>query len=245
MREQVLSPQLEGGADVAFAAPAGSARGRSSTLLKIDTHPAGDRVVVVAAGEIDIDTDQVLQHGLREALTRSVRGVDLDLSGVEFCDCSGLNVLLHIRRLALENAKTLNIRSVGPAVARLLALTHTSSLFAFVPVSTAHDAAPGDALREEAEDDLRIEVVQLKRAMQTRPVIDMARGVLMASFGLNATDAWSVLVAVSQHTNIKLHHLAQDLVSAVTGAPLPDPLRQHLAAAVTEVVGPGARCPGT
>ncbi|MCX4405009.1 ANTAR domain-containing protein [Streptomyces sp. NBC_01764] len=95
-------------------------------------------------------------------------------------------------------------------------------------------------MSDDAEQDLRTEVVQLKRAMQTRPVIDLARGVLMASFGLSTDDAWNVLVEVSQHTNTKVHHLAEDLVGAVNGDPLPDALRQQVSAAVTEVLGPHA-----
>jgi hypothetical protein len=74
--------------------------------------------------------------------------------------------------------------------------------------------------------------------MQTRPVIDLARGVLMASFGLNAEDAWSVLVEASQRTNTKLHHLAHELVGAVNGAPLSDRLQQGISAAVTETLNP-------
>ena len=62
--------------------------------------------------------------------------------------------------------------------------------------------------------------------MQTRPVIDMARGALMASFALNADDAWAVLVEASQHSNTKLHQLAQDLVDALGTGPLPDPMKR-------------------
>ncbi|MFE7030540.1 ANTAR domain-containing protein [Streptomyces sp. NPDC057621] len=87
----------------------------------------------------------------------------------------------------------------------------------------------------DAEQSLRVEVLQLKRAMETRPVIDLARGVLMASFGLNPEEAWSVLVTVSQKANIKLFHLAEGTVAAVTGEPLPEPLRQHLSAAVADL----------
>ncbi len=82
---------------------------------------------------------------------------------------------------------------------------------------------------------LRTEVAQLKRAMQTRPVIDMARGVLMASFGLRPDDAWSVLVDVSQHTNTKLRQVAAELVDTVGGEPLPEPLSTRLSTAVADV----------
>jgi anti-anti-sigma factor len=257
MHERPLSVQVrsevqadEATLRTACEASAVPAQGDFCPFLKVVVRPAGERTVVAVSGDIDIDTERQLQRSLREALTRSVGGLDLDLTQVDFCDCSGLNVLLRIRRLALTDAKRVDIRAAGPAVQRLLGLTHTSVLFAPARrphTMTAHGhhrhpakndrAHEEDGLSDDAEQDLRIEVVQLKRAMQTRPVIDLARGVLMASFGLSADDAWSVLVEVSQHTNTKVHHLAEDLVGAVNGDPLPEPLRQQVSAAVAEVLG--------
>ncbi|WP_406460374.1 ANTAR domain-containing protein [Streptomyces sp. NBC_01622] len=205
---------------------------------------------MTVSGEIDIDTEQIMQQALRLALARSPAGVDLDLTGVGFCDCSGLNVLLRVRRLALADGKTLGVRALSPWVERLFALTHTSSLFASTraPVNgfahdwhehsaAAHDLMEGNGVSDEAEE-LRVEVVQLKRAMLTRPVIDLARGVLMASFGLSPEEAWSVLVDVSQHTNTKLHQLAEDLVGSVNGPPLPDHLHQRITTAIAEISRP-------
>ncbi|MFG2783002.1 ANTAR domain-containing protein [Streptomyces prunicolor] len=214
------------------------------------TRPAGTRTVVAVSGEIDIDTEQTLQHALRLALARSSDGVDLDLSGVGFCDCSGLNVLLRVRRIALSDGKTLGVRALSAWVERLFALTDTSSLFTHprAPVNgvvhdwhehsaTAHDLMEEHGVSDEAEE-LRVEVVQLKRALLTRPVIDLARGVLMASFALSPEEAWSVLVDASQHTNTKLHQLAEELVDSVNGAPLPDHLRQRITTAVAEISRP-------
>jgi anti-anti-sigma factor len=253
MPEHLHSSQARSGDEAVHEMLAGGNGGaRTSPFLKVAAYPAGGRTVVVVAGELDIDTEQALRHGLREALAQSVHGLDLDLAGVDFCDCSGLNVLLHTRRLALAEAKTVRIRTAGIAVEQLLALTHTWPLFAYVDDAGPGMAANGQGTRtatapnpvEEGElpavveEKLRIEIGQLKRAMQTRPVIDLARGVLMASFGLSAEDAWSVLVEASQRTNTKLHHLAQELVGAVNGAPLPDRLRQQVSAAVTETLNP-------
>jgi hypothetical protein len=70
--------------------------------------------------------------------------------------------------------------------------------------------------------------------MQTRPAIDLARGILMASFSLSPEVAWTVLVTASQNTNTKLHVLAQDLVGTVQGTPLPEEVQQQLAAAVAQ-----------
>ncbi|MFC8194734.1 anti-sigma factor antagonist [Streptomyces sp. NPDC060006] len=259
MSEPVLSAQLGGWYAAPCAEPSGTARGHPAASLQIETHAAGERMTLTATGDVDIDTYPCLQHALRTALSESVRGVDLDLTGVDFCDCSGLNVLLHVRRRALADGKTVVVRSASPAVERLLTLTDTSSLLAPALVAGSdkelrdQDARPGathstteesplsddaiDAVEPvDAEQDLRVEVVQLKRAMQTRPVIDLARGVLMASFGLSPEDAWSVLVTVSQNANIKLHHLAEAAVATVQGEPLPDSLRQQLSAAVAERV---------
>ncbi|WP_405969475.1 ANTAR domain-containing protein [Streptomyces sp. NBC_00988] len=223
-----------------------------SASLKIVTRPAGVRTVVVVSGEIDIDTEQVVRSALRLALARSSGGLDLDLAGVGFCDCAGLNVLLSVRGIALTDGKTLGVRALSAGVERLFALTDTSSLFSPVPGPTAadgvvdtrrehspttHDLMEENGVSDEAEE-LRVEVGQLKRAMQTRPVIDLARGVLMASFGLSREDAWSVLVDVSQRSNTKLHQLAEELVDSVNGAPLPEPLQQRISTAVAEISRP-------
>ncbi|MFE2416104.1 ANTAR domain-containing protein [Streptomyces hokutonensis] len=226
-----------------------------SAFLQIVTRPAGGRTVVAVSGEIDIDTEQTMQRALRLALARSSHGVDLDLAGVGFCDCSGLNALLRVRRIALADGKTVTVRTASPGVERLFAVTDTSSLFAPAPApapapangvivhdrhdhsATTHDRTEENEVSDEAEE-LRLEVVQLKRAMVTRPVIDLARGVLMASFGLSAEDAWSVLVDVSQHTNTKLHRLAEELVDSVSGPPLADHVKQRISTAVAEVSRP-------
>ncbi|MEU3254162.1 ANTAR domain-containing protein [Streptomyces sp. NPDC006997] len=194
--------------------------------LLAETRSEGARTLVTLRGELGLPVDDQVQQILREALTDSPEGIDLDLAGVEFCDCSTLNTLLAVREQALADGRTVTVRAAGPAAGRLLALTGTLSMFAPPP-------AGGDGDR-----DLGVEVVQLRRAMRTRPVIDLARGVLMASFGLNPEQAWEVLVAASQNTNTKLHRLADDLVTAVQGDPLPDAVQRQVSAAVARVMAP-------
>lgn len=77
------------------------------------------------------------------------------------------------------------------------------------------------------------ELEQLRRAMETRPVIDQAHGVLMAAYRCTPDSAWDVLVAVSQRCNVKLHKVAAALVESTQGSPLPDPLSSALHAALT------------
>lgn len=197
-----------------------------------------DRVRVTVSGELDLDASERLRTVLREALGRSVRGIDLDLQGVSFCDCSALNILLYLRNRALEQSKTVAIHSTSAVVDRLLTLTGTHALFGHPDrdgEATPARHAQDQGVSEEAHDDLRIEVAQLRRAMQTRPTIDLARGILMASFSLSSDEAWTVLVTASQNTNTKLHSLAGDLVTAVKGDALSDELQEHLSAAVARI----------
>ncbi|WP_245996971.1 ANTAR domain-containing protein [Streptomyces armeniacus] len=97
------------------------------------------------------------------------------------------------------------------------------------------DSAVGAGVRhfgQEAElDRLRSEVGDLRRALRTHPVIDQARGIVMARAGCGPQAAWEVLVEVSQHTNTKLRVVAADVVAGAGGRPLPEPLRRALAAA--------------
>ncbi|MEU0675780.1 ANTAR domain-containing protein [Streptomyces sp. NPDC006172] len=226
----------EAGGPAHPARPAPAVSGPQFTL-----RPDGDRVVVEVRGELDLDSCERLAHVLRAALTEAADGVDLDLGEVLFCDCSALNTLLGVRERGLKQGKTVALRAAGPVVARLLTLTGTDTLFPAPPPTRARalgdpdQGGTGPRDPDDVEQELRIEVVQLRRAMETRPVIDLARGILMASFALSADDAWRVLVEASQRTNTKLHHLAGELVTAVQGSPPADDVQEQLAAAVAKV----------
>ncbi|MFF5308900.1 ANTAR domain-containing protein [Streptomyces massasporeus] len=206
----------------------------------MDVVPDGDRMTVTMWGELDLGSRRLLPE-LYDMLTLSGTGLDLRLDAVGFCDCAGLNALLDLRTRAVDEGKTVTIRSCGVAVERLLDLTGARELFVDSgrPESAPPPTAPVSDPPEEDGQDLRAEVTQLRRAMQTRPTIDLARGILMASFSLSPEAAWSVLVRTSQNTNTKLHHLAQDLVGTVRGTTLPEQVQQQLAAAVAGASRPG------
>jgi len=104
--------------------------------------------LVRVTGELDLDSAQDLYSALRGALDRSVSGLIIDLQGVGFCDCSGLNALLRLRHRALAQGKTISIQGTCPEVERLLTMTHTWSLF-----TTARNCSgshPARAMRRSA-----------------------------------------------------------------------------------------------
>ncbi|MGQ4517053.1 ANTAR domain-containing protein [Streptomyces sp. DW26H14] len=97
----------------------------------------------------------------------------------------------------------------------------------------ASDEAQFRAVEATLETEgLRREVDGLRHALESHPVIDMARGLVMAAGGCTPDDAWRVLVEVSQHTNIKLRDIAQSLVDGVEGPPPAPPVREALNASL-------------
>ncbi|WP_329395705.1 ANTAR domain-containing protein [Streptomyces melanogenes] len=80
-----------------------------------------------------------------------------------------------------------------------------------------------------------VELGQLRRAMESRATIDLARGVLMAAFAISPEAAWSALVMTSQNTNTKLHRVAQQVVDSAGGAKLAEPVQKQLSAAIAKL----------
>ncbi|MGW2813625.1 ANTAR domain-containing protein [Streptomyces sp. NPDC001415] len=202
---------------------AGSTSTHRLSGLTVFSRPDSDGTVVHVCGELDLATDQQLLQALRSDPSGADGRVQLDLSGVEFCDCSAVNILLRIRQ-----------RTLGPVdqPAPAPELGDASSPGASPPPSADRD------LERDPDADLRLELGQLRRAMESRGTIDLARGILMAAFALTPDDAWRVLVATSQHTNTKLRCLAEQVVVSTRGTPLPEPVRKHLSAAVAETAAP-------
>lgn len=97
----------------------------------------------------------------------------------------------------------------------------------------ASDEAQFRAVEATIEaEGLRREVDGLRHALESHPVIDMARGLVMAAGRCSPDEAWQVLVEVSQHTNIKLREIAQSLVDGVEGAPPAPPVQEALRASL-------------
>jgi anti-sigma B factor antagonist len=69
--------------------------------IDIQTRYEADTAVVAAVGDVDLATAGLIEQAIADALAHSgVTGVEVDLSGVEFLDSSGISVLLKGRRMA-------------------------------------------------------------------------------------------------------------------------------------------------
>ncbi|WP_329438081.1 ANTAR domain-containing protein [Streptomyces canus] len=79
---------------------------------------------------------------------------------------------------------------------------------------------------------LKQENAQLRHAVDSHATVDQAIGVLAANRRIPPAAGFEVLREVSQHTDIKLHTVAEALIAWGLGEPLPEPVDQVLDAAV-------------
>lgn len=80
--------------------------------------------------------------------------------------------------------------------------------------------------------DLESEVAHLRQALKSRALIDHAIGVVITIGGLPPEDGLEVLKYISQHTNIKLREVADDLVRWPSTRHLTRPVRLALPHAI-------------
>lgn len=79
--------------------------------------------VVYLTGELDLFTGELLAEQLEPLVGGRGPSIDVDMADIEFCDSSGLNALLKLRRLFDAVGRDLRITRPSEQVARLLALT--------------------------------------------------------------------------------------------------------------------------
>ena len=88
-------------------------------------------MVVTIAGEIDLYTAPKLQTDLVAIIDDAAPAarIVIDMSGVEFCDSTGMNVLLSCLRHVRERGGELELAAPRPAIVKILAVTGLDSVF--------------------------------------------------------------------------------------------------------------------
>jgi anti-sigma B factor antagonist len=101
--------------------------------LKVTSQPQGEYVVMSVHGEIDLYTVPRLRRELDSVLApgEPVRLI-VDLSGVDFCDSTGVNVLLAAHRQAREKGGDLELAAPRPAVRKILQVTGLETVFTVI-----------------------------------------------------------------------------------------------------------------
>jgi two-component system, response regulator / RNA-binding antiterminator len=213
--------------------------------LTIDSRVDAHRAVLSPRGE--------LVHGCADTLATmlsrlpdSIGRVDMDMTGVVFMDTAGLEFLDLLRAYGRRHrvpVRATHWNGQPRRILELLGLDATDPLrHTADPSGPEPDSRPFSAVaRERAEqlEVLREEVEQLRQAIVSRPVIDQARGVLMATHSCTSAEAWNILREASQRSNTKLHTVAAAVTAGAEtdGPPPPQELRRALRTAVTHCLG--------
>ena len=77
---------------------------------------------------------------------------------------------------------------------------------------------PPEQVRHTDLDECQEEVDDLRKAMVSRPVIDQAKGVLIARHGCTPDEAFEMLTDASQRANIKVREIAARIISTTQDA---------------------------
>ncbi|MEU3186255.1 STAS domain-containing protein [Streptomyces sp. NPDC006923] len=83
---------------------------------------------VTVAGELDHDTAPYVREAVAACLAKRPKSLRLDLTGICFCDCSGVNALLGARIAVLLAGADLVVEGIGTQLARLLSLIGASDI---------------------------------------------------------------------------------------------------------------------
>ncbi|WP_042391665.1 STAS domain-containing protein [Streptacidiphilus carbonis] len=84
-------------------------------------------------GALDMDTTVGLCDALGGAVDTGHRHLVLDMSGVDFCDSTGLNMIVLVRRHVAERHGTLVMAGVGELVQRVLDITGVGTVIPQYP----------------------------------------------------------------------------------------------------------------
>ncbi|MDX3493184.1 ANTAR domain-containing protein [Streptomyces turgidiscabies] len=216
----------------------------------------GTTAVLAPSGDIVHGCTTVLDPVLGK-LPGDTNGLVLDMTKVTFMDTAGFQFLERLEDFRADagiplwtvnwNGQPLRILEltglpIPPAASDPAASDPAGSLSAWLPPDIRHllallrseqGLAAVAAERAERVRRLQTEVQQLQQAIESRPVIDQARGILMAVESCTADEAWDALRDTSQHTNTKLRDVAEAIVTVSTGGPPPaEPVRTALRDAV-------------
>jgi len=101
--------------------------------LTVYRHDRRKRALITLAGEIDLESAPLVRTALVRCLSDGIRTIDIDLTPVTFCDCSGLNAFLHAAQKTAEAGGTLRLHHPPPTLGLILDLTCSGFLLLGVP----------------------------------------------------------------------------------------------------------------
>ena len=121
-----VAPVSDGGSDAAVI----TADGAGPVQLELSCRPGPNGYQVVSmAGELDIATAEQAYSYVSEVIDGRPAPVTVDLSGLTFCDASGLGALARIARHARQAGRQLMLTSARPSLLKIMRITGLDRAF--------------------------------------------------------------------------------------------------------------------
>ncbi|MFI1397315.1 STAS domain-containing protein [Streptomyces sp. NPDC020681] len=97
--------------------------------LQVEVRTEGRSEIVKPVGELDHHTAELLRAPLDDALAQGRSRLVIDCSQLEFCDSTGLNVMLGARLKAEAAGGGVHLAGMLPVVARVFEITGAEAVF--------------------------------------------------------------------------------------------------------------------
>ncbi|GAA3231735.1 hypothetical protein GCM10020256_46630 [Streptomyces thermocoprophilus] len=127
----------------------GTVGSAQSGRLEVEVREEGSSAVVTPAGELDHHTAELLRAPLDDCLGKGFSRIVVDCARLDFCDSTGLNVLLGARLKAEAAGGGIHLAAMRPVVARVFEITGAEAVFS---VHDTVEAALGAPERQTGPD---------------------------------------------------------------------------------------------
>ena len=152
-RDSEVAPVPDGGSDTAVITaevsgqggqPPATSQAAESVQLELSTRiGANGYQIVSVTGELDIATAEQAYSYISEVIDGRLTPVTVDLSGLTFCDASGLGVLARAARYARQKGRQLMLASARPSLLKIMRITGLDRAFPELrPSAHAYSALP-------------------------------------------------------------------------------------------------------
>jgi anti-sigma B factor antagonist len=88
-----------------------------------------DLIKIIVNGDIEMMTIKDFKQELFDIGQNTEKNIEIDMSGVDYIDSSGVGVLISLLKLQKKKGKTLTINKVSPRVMNVLKLSSLSDIF--------------------------------------------------------------------------------------------------------------------
>lgn len=171
-------------------------------------------------GDLDVAAaDQVCRRLLEQVATDASPVVVLDLAGVTFMDCAGVDVLLAAQRWLQGQDRTMVLRATPPQVERLLGLVRLLGCEPLPDRLVESGASTADVSTDRGPADVerhRAEATELQASLRRQAAVDQSKGLLMAVHGYGPEDAMTLLDLVSRSYGVDVSDIADGLVATAS-----------------------------